>query len=68
MTVVSPEDWEEKFKPILSSNTDEEARLVELREKWGEPDEEGRGEFVLTRGDAEQPVSSNFNMKTTAKP
>lgn len=67
MTVISPEQWENDFKPILSVDTDEEARLAELREKWGEPDEQGRGEFILTRPE-DQPVSSNFNMKSAPKP
>lgn len=68
MTVVSPEDWEAKFKPILSSNTDEDARMEEMRDKWGEPQDGKAGEFILTRPDSEQPVSSNFNMGSAPKP
>lgn len=68
MSVVSPEDWESQFKPILASNTDDEIRLAEMREKWGDPDEQGRGEFVLVRNEEEQPATSNFNMGSAPKP
>lgn len=68
MTVVSPEDWEANYKPILSTNTDDDTRLTEMREKWGDPDEQGRGEFILVRNEVEQPKTSNFNMGSAPKP
>lgn len=68
MSVVSPEDWEKQFKPILASSTDEERRLEELREKWGDPDPDGQGEFILIRNENPQESGSNFNMGSAPKP
>lgn len=67
MTVISPEQWENDYKPILANNVDEQQRLEELQEKWGEPDEGGRGEFVLVRHDPPS-GGSNFNMGSAPKP
>lgn len=61
LSVVSEDDWNNHYKEILTSNFEDSKRLEEQRERWGEPDDEGKGEFVLER--LEQPQESNFNFK-----
>lgn len=52
LTVVSQEDWERDYKPILTRTHEDNKQLEEVRERWGDPDEEGRGEFILVRNES----------------
>jgi hypothetical protein len=46
---------------------DDQERLEEQMTLWGEPDEEGRGEFILQRLD-DVKVESNFSFSSAPKP
>lgn len=61
LSVVSEDDWNDNYKDILTADFGDDERLAEQREKWGDPDEDGRGSFVLER--KEQPATSNMNFK-----
>lgn len=63
LSVVSEEDWEKHYKEVLTTDPNERQRLIEQRERWGEPDEEGKGDFQLVRGADPAPTSSGFNFK-----
>lgn len=60
--MVSEDDWNNKYKAILSADIDEAKRLKEQAERWAQPSEDGRGAFVLERHE-NLPVASNFNFK-----
>lgn len=66
MSVVSEDDWNNHFKEILTLTLEDEDRFKEQLSNWGDPDEEGRGEFVLIRNEEEAPPS-NFNFKPATK-
>lgn len=67
LSVVSKDDWDNHYKNILTTDLAERERLAEQQELWGDPDEEGKGAFVLVRNEEEAP-SSNFSFKPAAKP
>jgi len=66
LSVVSEDDWNNHYKDVLSVTFDDEERMDYQHDAWGEPDEEGRGEFILERN--EDASVSNFNFSGTAKP
>lgn len=63
LSVVSEEDWNNHYKDILASSLEDQERLEDQMERWGDPDEDGRGEFNLVRRDTEE-VPSNFNFNS----
>lgn len=65
---VSEDDWNNHYKDTLTTTLEDKERLEEQAERWGEPDKEGRGEFVLTRHEEVAPVPTNFNFKPAKPP
>lgn len=66
MTVLSPEQWENDFKPILTATREDEERLADARTRWADSGLDGKGEFKLER--EEQPENAAFNFGSGSAP
>lgn len=66
MTVLSPEQWENDFKPILTATREDEIRLAEARTRWADPVDGKPGEFKLER--VEQPEDAGINFGSGIAP
>lgn len=62
LSVISQEDWENGVKEILTTTLSDEEQFGDIAERWGEPDDDGRGSFTLERND--EPPASNFNFSS----
>jgi hypothetical protein len=64
LAVIDPEVWKTDYQPVLSRGFSDVAAEREARANWGDPDEQGRGEFRLERGPEVEGRKINFSPAT----